>query len=61
MAKIKTKINPNLLGIATTHDDTFSKETRAELQTRLAHKRLDKERLQLEIEEIETDIEMLDT
>ncbi|KKL92719.1 hypothetical protein LCGC14_1881880 [marine sediment metagenome] len=59
MAKVKTRIGPNLLRISTTHGDTETDITKTELQTQLDHKRLDKQRVQLEIKEIEADIEML--
>jgi hypothetical protein len=60
MAKIKTKVNSDLLRVATTQDDVTSDVTRAEIQTKIAHKQLDKERIQLDIEELEEEIEILD-
>lgn len=61
MAKIKTKINSNLLRIATTHGDTLLDKTRAEILTKIAHKQLDKERIQLDIKELEEEIEILNS
>lgn len=60
MAVIKTKINVNLLRKATTHGDTLSDVTRSEILTAIAHKQLDKDRLQVDIEELEEEIEILD-
>ena len=60
MAVVKTKISSNLLKIATTHGDTIIERARAEILTKIAHKQLDKERIQVDIEELEVEIEILD-
>ena len=60
MAVIKTKINSNLLRKATTHGDTLDDVTRSEILTNIAHKQLDKEQIQVDIDELEEEIEILD-
>ncbi len=61
MAKIKKKINSNLLRISTTHGDTYTDTSRAEILTVIAHKLLDIEKIQIDIEELQAELIILDT
>lgn len=60
MAKTKKKKDDNTLEITNDPGSTITTVTRAELQTKLDHKQLDKAAIQLDIDEYQSDLAILD-
>lgn len=59
MATKKEKVDTETLKITTTPDEIVNTTSRAEIQTKIDHLELDKQKIQLEINELEADILIL--
>lgn len=59
MSKTKKKKDEDTLEVTNDPGTTITTITRAELQTQLDHKELDKAVIQLEIDELQSDIDLL--
>lgn len=59
MSKTKKKKDDDTLEITNDLGVTITTVKRAELQTQLDHKKLDKDRIQLEIDELQNDLDLL--